>query len=72
VTIVKTADSLSGVVEDDGRGLADDDQTRSNAHHLGVEGMKERARLAGGDVAITSTKGEGVRVAFSLPTREHD
>ena len=39
-------------------------------HHLGIDGMRERARLAGGDVEITSTPAEGVRVEFSFPFRD--
>jgi PAS domain S-box-containing protein len=72
VTIVNTPDSLAGVVVDDGRGLRAGDETPDDPHHLGIAGMRERARLAGGDVAITSAKGEGVRVAFSLPNSEHE
>jgi signal transduction histidine kinase len=68
VTIVEKAASLAGVVQDDGQGLASSDEISRGPHHLGVEGMKERVRLAGGDVSITSTEGHGVRVAFSLPT----
>jgi signal transduction histidine kinase len=62
--------SLSGAIEDDGQGLIDPDGTSSRPHHLGIDGMKERARLAGGDVTITSPQGHGVHVAFSFPTGE--
>jgi two-component system sensor histidine kinase UhpB len=68
VTIARKADRLSGVVQDDGQGLASGDEISRGPHHLGVEGMKERVRLAGGDVTITSEEGHGVCVAFSLPT----
>jgi signal transduction histidine kinase len=70
VKIVERTGRLAGVVQDDGRGLITSEET-SPGHHLGVEGMKERARLAGGDLTITSTKGQGVRVTFALPTGEH-
>jgi PAS domain S-box-containing protein len=70
VTIVEETGSLAGVVQDDGQGLASSDDT-SPGHHLGLEGMNQRARLAGGDLTITSTTGQGVRVAFSLPISEH-
>lgn len=70
VTIIDNADSLSGIVQDDGQGLVGPDGASNRPHHLGVEGMKERARLAGGDVTITSIPGHGVRVAFSLPIGE--
>jgi signal transduction histidine kinase len=29
--------------------------------------MKERARLAGGDLTVTSSQGKGVSVEFDLP-----
>jgi signal transduction histidine kinase len=66
VTLVETAGTLSGAVQDDGRGL-DAHLARHQPNHLGVAGMKERARLAGGDVTVTSTQGHGVRVDFTLP-----
>ncbi len=64
---------LSGTVQDDGRGLTPSERSSlgSPNNHLGVDGMRERARLAGGDVTITSTPGKGVRVHFTLPTAEH-
>jgi signal transduction histidine kinase len=68
VTLVETEGSLSGVVQDDGRGLPGSEVAHHRSNHLGVEGMKERARLAGGDVTLTSTQGHGVRVDFSFPT----
>jgi PAS domain S-box-containing protein len=67
VKILEQAGGLSGVVQDDGQGFAEIEQTRPEPHHLGVEGMKERAHLAGGELAVTSAKGHGVRVEFSLP-----
>jgi PAS domain S-box-containing protein len=70
VNIVQQPGSLSGVVQDDGQGLIGPNATGSRPHHLGIDGMKERARLAGGDVTITSPKGHGVQVAFTFPTAE--
>jgi signal transduction histidine kinase len=57
---------LEGVVEDDGRGFVTQ-RPASDPVHLGVRGMTERTRLAGGDVRITSAVGKGVRVEFHLP-----
>jgi signal transduction histidine kinase len=70
VTLVETPGTISGVVHDDGRGLPDG--ARRDPKHLGVEGMKERARLIGGDVTVTSTQGHGVRVDFSFPIDQRD
>jgi signal transduction histidine kinase len=67
VQISELAGGLAGVVRDDGQGLADLDRTTRDPHHLGVEGMRERAHLAGGKLTVTSSQGHGVCVAFSLP-----
>jgi signal transduction histidine kinase len=72
VRITDAEGCVSGAVEDDGRGLTE--SARATVHspnnHLGVDGMRERARLAGGDVVVTSAPGKGVRVEFSFPTVE--
>ena len=39
--------------------------------HLGVRGMKERAILLGGNLAITSQRGKGTQVSLSVP-RSHN
>jgi PAS domain S-box-containing protein len=71
VSIVEHEGFLTGAVQDDGRGLAGTARDKiTPPNHLGVDGMKERARLAGGDVEISSTPGKGVRVEFTLPTAE--
>jgi signal transduction histidine kinase len=66
VRLFEGDDQLHGVVKDDGRGFAAP-TTSSDPVHLGVRGMKERARLAGGDLTMTSSKGKGVSVEFALP-----
>jgi signal transduction histidine kinase len=57
-------------VRDDGRGFrADRPLPRSRAHfHLGLGVLKERVRLANGEIEIETAPGEGTRVAISLPT----
>ncbi len=72
VKITELAGGLSGVVQDDGQGLPKFDDTSRDPHHLGVEGMRERAHLAGGELNITSSEGHGVCVAFSLPAVTSD
>jgi PAS domain S-box-containing protein len=68
VSIVEQDGTLSGTVQDDGDGLLQSDrQVSVSPNHLGINGMKERARLAGGDVTITSTPDHGVKVDFSFP-----
>jgi two-component system sensor histidine kinase UhpB len=72
VKISELAGGLSGVVQDDGQGLPDFDYTTRDSHRLGVEGMRERAHLAGGELTVTSLVGQGVCVRFSLPAIASD
>jgi two-component system sensor histidine kinase UhpB len=51
-------------VIDDGRGFADDD--RGFGDGLGITGMRERARLAGGRLNISSVAGHGTVVELAL------
>jgi signal transduction histidine kinase len=39
--------------------------------HLGLDAMCERLRLAGGDVSISSSPGNGARVDFAIPLGPH-
>jgi PAS domain S-box-containing protein len=62
---VEGADSLLAEVADDGRGF---DLASANGG-VGIEGMRERASLLGGDLVICSETGKGtsVRVRVSRP-----
>ena len=51
-------------VADDGRGFA---RNGLNGAGLGLEGMAERARLVGGELAIDSAPGAGTRVTLTVP-----
>ncbi len=55
---------LSMYVRDDGIGIAED---RLENGSLGLLGMRERARSAGGDLCIRSRPGRGTLVALRLP-----
>lgn len=52
-------------VRDDGRGITE--AQRSGPRSLGLLGMRERARLLGGEVTITGTPGRGTTVSACLP-----
>ena len=54
-------------VADDGRGMAE--RSRSNGHG-GLRGMRERALLVGGALAIKRGPDGGVEVRLEVPTRE--
>ena len=50
-------------IEDDGVGF---NVRRIPAERHGIEGMRERARIAGGSLRITSKRGKGSRIAVTL------
>lgn len=53
-------------VQDDGRGL--DEAALARTKSLGVLGMRERARVWGGDVTVTGAQGQGTTVEARIPT----
>jgi PAS domain S-box-containing protein len=60
---------LHGRIADDGRGfdVARALDRRGMRLHIGLDSMRERVRLAGGEVSITSAPGQGARVDFAVP-----
>ena len=60
---------LHGQIVDDGRGFDVERalDRRGMRLHIGLDSMRERVRLAGGEVSITSAPGEGARVDFAVP-----
>ncbi len=60
--------SISASIDDDGAGFAaSGGGVAEHSEHLGLIGMQERARLAGGRVTIRSVAGSGTRVQLDLP-----
>ncbi|MEO7052327.1 MAG: sensor histidine kinase [Rhodanobacter sp.] len=64
ITLESDPHALYVDVRDDGRGLAPDWQQPG---HYGVRGMRERARMLGGDVQIENIETGGVRTHARLP-----
>ena len=54
-------------VQDNGKGISEAELDGSKS--LGLLGMRERASLFGGHVAITGTRGQGTRATVSIPLR---
>lgn len=74
VTLRHEGDSLELRVADDGRGF-EPDAARKHALHgksLGVLGMRERVRLAGGRIAIESYVAKGTQVHVWLPATRRE
>ncbi|MDO5501298.1 MAG: sensor histidine kinase [Propionibacteriaceae bacterium] len=66
VALAYAPDSLAVEIRDDGVGF-DVDAPRSGH---GLTNMANRARAAGGDLRVSSVKGEGTRVGVELPGRD--
>lgn len=67
---VNAADGrLVATVEDDGRGF-DPTTSIQKGRGLGLVGMRERARNAGGRLTIDSEMGKGTRIQVEMPIRE--
>ncbi len=64
VTLERDARTARLIVEDDGVGFDPDAPTPG---HFGVQGMRERARLAGATLDIDSAPGKGARVTLIAP-----
>lgn len=63
ISLVRRRGRLVASVYDDGRGF-DVDGLSVRQGGCGIAGMRERAKLVGGEVEIRSVVGEGTRVAF--------
>ncbi|MFI5679795.1 sensor histidine kinase [Streptomyces cellulosae] len=64
--LCSTPETVTLVVTDDGVGF---DSGRSFPGHLGLRSMRERAREAGGTLAVDSRPGHGTRIRATVPAR---
>ena len=60
VILESTGEKVTLTVRDDGLGFDVDKKDKTN--NYGLEGMQERAQLAGGELTVTSKRGEGTTV----------
>ena len=65
VRLSAKGDALTLVVEDNGRGI--EDSLLSAGGGVGLNSMRERARLEGGDLLLERRRGGGTRVVASIP-----
>jgi two-component system sensor histidine kinase UhpB len=74
VVVARRPSALHVLIEDDGRGFDAGAIRRASAEGvcLGLSGMRERAALLGGSVAVDARPGGGTRVSVSLPLAEDD
>ena len=64
IDLTRSADRVRIRVADDGRGF---DPARVPTERYGLEGIRQRARLLGGEPRITSAPGAGATIEVALP-----
>jgi signal transduction histidine kinase len=67
VVVAFAADQVKLTVTDDGKGFSPEDLGDYAPEHLGLLGMRERARLLGGRLDVRSSLGQGTVVEVSIP-----
>jgi len=60
------------VIEDNGRGFDLMRLASGTARNFGLQFMRERAELLGGQLQMESRQGEGTRILLRLPERVRD
>jgi signal transduction histidine kinase len=65
IILARKPAEVSVIVEDDGCGF--DPERERKANRLGLLGMQERAALAGGELRIESSSGQGTTVLVRIP-----
>jgi signal transduction histidine kinase len=74
VRLAGSQDGCSLVIEDDGRGLEFEGRLTGeelDRRRLGPSIIKERARIAGAQLVIDSSRGTGTRIELTLPALSH-
>lgn len=67
VTVAFAPDHVKLTVTDDGQGFSPEDLGEYAPEHLGLLGMRERARLLGGLLDVHSAPGHGTMIEVSIP-----
>lgn len=70
VTVTFQPDNLTLSVTDDGAGFNIDSFSEQDSEHLGLLGMRERARLLGGRLEVRTGSGQGTEVVATIPLGE--
>ena len=68
IDVHRERDRVVVSVRDDGRGIGPDDRERPG--HRGVATMRDRARLAGGELTLQALDAGGTEVRLSLPSAD--
>jgi signal transduction histidine kinase len=69
LTLTDDGGHLRGEVRDDGRGFDVKQALDRNTMrlHMGLDTMIERVRMADGEIAVQSQRGDGTTISFRIP-----
>ncbi|HVS68231.1 MAG TPA: ATP-binding protein [Mycobacteriales bacterium] len=65
--LIVDEDWVTAIVADQGAGFAPEDVASTGGRHVGLGLLRERARLVGGALEVTSWRGAGTTLALRLP-----
>jgi PAS domain S-box-containing protein len=68
ITVKEEGGEFSLAIKDNGKGITESE--KSDAHSLGLLGMRERAHLIGATIDVTGMPGKGTLVALRVPIGE--
>lgn len=71
IVIERRDGSLHAIVEDNGKGLANESNVDGGNGHLGIIGMRERAAQLGGRMEIEAADGQGTTIFVRIPIGSH-
>jgi PAS domain S-box-containing protein len=69
INFKKDVSDLLITITDNGRGLSETERQSHKSRRLGIEGMRERAAILGGDLQIVSKPRHGLKVLVRVPVR---
>lgn len=67
VTFKQDESNLLITISDNGRGLSQTERQAARSRHLGIESMRERAAIMGGDLQVISEPQHGLKVVVRIP-----
>lgn len=72
VNVDALPDSIRVTVQDNGQGFSVSPPAGNASNHLGLQGMRERAAIMGGELKVHSAPGEGTTITAVLPRTPDD
>ena len=67
VSLDLAQEQITVIVEDNGRGFNPDEATNGNVRTIGLDTLRGRIQMLGGELNIQSSIGQGARTEFTIP-----